>query len=99
MNTWQAILISNGTDSYAIFTYRCGDINWSRNSVIGYNGAGVVYENHPYSSGFAARNIDCINAQEGNWTNVLYNLTGASLNITEPDPIEPRKLTMFMSLQ
>ena len=91
-NTWQAILISNGTDSYAIFTYHCGDINWSRSTVIGYNAAGVVYMNHPLSGGSLPGDLDCRNAPDSNWTNILYNLTGSILNITVPDPTEPRKI-------
>ena len=91
-NTLQAILISNGTDSYAIFTYQCGDINWSWRTVIGYNAAGVVYMNHPLSGGSLAGDIDCTNIPESNWTNILYNLTGSILNITVPDNIEPRKI-------
>ena len=91
-NTWQAILINNGTDSYAIFTYQCGDINWSRRTIIGYNAAGVVYLNHPLSGVRSAGDIDCMNLPESDWTNILYNLTGSNLNITVPDPIEPRKI-------
>ncbi len=91
MNTLQAVLITNGTASYAVFTYQCGSIGWARSSaVIGYNAAGLVFDNHPMS-GQGAMALACNNTPASNWTNVLYDLMQTTLNITEPDPYEPRK--------
>ena len=37
VNTFEGILITDGNfNSYAVFIYRCGDINWALNTVIGY---------------------------------------------------------------
>lgn len=90
MNSLQAVLITNGTTSYAVFTYQCGSLSWSRNTIIGYNAAGRIFENHPLS-GRNARNIACTNAPVSNWTNVLYNLTGFNVTLTEPATVEPRE--------
>lgn len=90
MNTWQAILTTNGTTSYAIFTYQCGSLSWSRATTIGYNAAGRIFENHP-SSGRNARDIACTNAPASNWTNILYDLSSSAITITNPPTIEPRE--------
>ena len=57
-NNYQAIIVTNNTRTFAIFTYTCGEIQWSalgrnRAAVVGYNARGDYYSNHP-SSGFAA---------------------------------------------
>ena len=41
MNTYQGILVGDGSNSFSIFTYTCGDIEWSsigtEAAVVGYN--------------------------------------------------------------
>ena len=91
MNTLQAVLITNGTHSYTIFTYECGSIGWSFFTVIGYNAAGRIFENHPFS-GSLADQIACANFPASNWTNVLYDLSTGFVNITDPPTVEPCKL-------
>lgn len=95
MNSLQAILITDGITSHAVFTYKCGSLSWSRSTVIGYNAAGSIFENHP-QSGRNARNIACSNAPISNWTNVIYNLTGFNINITEPSTVEPREFDLVL---
>ena len=91
MNTFQAVLITNGTASYAVFTYPCGSINWSTPStVIGYNAAGLAFSNHPMS-GRDAKNLGCENSPASNLSNVFYDLIKTAETITEPDPYEPRE--------
>ena len=53
-NSYQATIITNVTRTYAVFTYRCGAIQWSalgrnKGAVIGYNSEGNFFENHPLS--------------------------------------------------
>ncbi len=97
MNTYQAILATDGTSSYAIFTYRCGDINWARGSSIGYNAPGGIFFNHPLAGGTQAAGIDCSGSQT--WTNLLYNLTGSSASIATPSPIEPREFVTLLPVE
>lgn len=57
-NNYQAIVVTNNTRTIVIFTYTCGEMQWSavganRPAVVGYNARGDYYSNHP-SSGFAA---------------------------------------------
>jgi fibulin 1/2 len=52
-NTFQAVLATDGLNSFAIFNYNCGDLQWSgrwSKAVIGYNAeGGFHYENHRLS--------------------------------------------------
>ena len=73
-NTYQGILITNGQQSYALFTYQCGQLGWSGGATIGFSAAGNFYQNHCLS-GINARNIACLNSPGSTWTNVIYQLS------------------------
>ena len=56
-NNYQAILITNNLDTYVLYVYTCGEMQWSslgqsRAAVVGYNAEGNFFQNHP-SSGFS----------------------------------------------
>ncbi len=75
--------------SYAIFTYKCGLLEWSGDSpfyaVIGYSALGLVYEDHPFSYMASANDIACLNSPASEWSNVIYNLTDpADIPIQDP---------------
>ena len=97
-NSFQAILTTDGNSSYAIFTYECGSMGWSRDSTIGFNAAGSIFANHPLS-GRNARSVACSNAPASNWTNLIYNLTGDTVDIPQPPTVEPRKKQVTILLQ
>ena len=54
-NTYQAIIASDRVDTYILFTYTCGKVQWSGQdlnfAVVGYNSHGVHFSNH-FGSGF-----------------------------------------------
>lgn len=92
-NTFQAIAITDGSQSYAIYTYRCGQLLWPGGATIGFNGGAVgdFYANHPLS-GNSANSIACINSDVTEWSNVLYNISIDVYITTDPPPtIEPCK--------
>ena len=70
-NTFQAILITDGTSSFSIFTYKCGLLGWDNGVTIGYNAAGDPYDNYDPSSS----DIACENDPGSVWNNVLYILS------------------------
>ena len=91
-NTWQALIITDGQESYSVFTYRCGSILWSRSTSIGFNAAGVIFENYLTIGGLTAVDIACLNVPRSNWTNVVYKLTSnSSGDPILPPTVEPRK--------
>lgn len=50
INTFQGFIISDGVQTYYVFTYACGAIQWSgldETAIIGYNSNAQYYSNHP----------------------------------------------------
>ncbi len=89
-NTFQAILITDFTlqlgkepSSYAIYTYKCGELTWPTGSAdappdvgIGYQDASMEnFQNLPVSAD--ATSIACVNCLESVWSNVVYRLSHA----------------------
>ena len=74
-NTFQGILITNGNDSYAVFTYECGTLQWAQSStVIGFK-AQSYFRNYP-TAGEDAMFVACVdNAPGTNWRNLVYKLS------------------------
>ena len=80
LNTFQAILTTNGSKSYAVFTYHCGDLLWLSDATIGFNAPPDTYESHPLSgTDINPDTIACVHSPESEWNNVIYDL--------EPSPI------------
>ena len=70
-------MITDGKDSYAVFTYMCDLIQWSglwRYPTIGYNAAGTLFANHPLTAHEEANQIDCIN-DDNPYVNVIYKIS------------------------
>lgn len=87
-NTFQAIMITNSTKSYAIFTYKCGALESSDVVVIGYNAPLGTYKNHPLSdTDVTADTIACVHL-DSVWNNVVYDLhpDGTTVLTGTPEP-------------
>ena len=72
-NTFQAILVTDETYSYAVFIYKCGLMEWDNNVTIGYTSNGDSFDNYVPSS----REVACVNSPDSDWSNVLYQLSEA----------------------
>ena len=79
-NTFETILITDGTYSYAIFTYQCGLMEWDNGATIGFKASGNFYENNFPSSAEVA----CLNSPESQYSNVIYLLSEESPEIPAP---------------
>ena len=81
-------MITNGTKTYAVFTYHCDDINWANGNftVIGFNAGGTSYENHPFSGTPDASDIDCESYPPSLWNNLVYDVNplGSNSSIIPP---------------
>ena len=58
------------SNSYAIFIYECGLLQWDSSATIGYNAGPEHYDNHDPSSNAVA----CVNYPANNFSNVFYTL-------------------------
>lgn len=81
-NTFQAILITDGTFSYTIFTYKCGLMEWDNGAIIGYNAAGESYANYNPSTSAVA--LSCLNSPYSNYSNIIYLLSNESPEFLPP---------------
>ena len=83
-NTFQAVLITDGVDSFTVFTYNCGLIEWDNggSNIVGFNAAGQAYDNEEPSG----IDLACINGNASNWSNVVY-----TLSMMTEIPMEPGK--------
>ena len=69
------MVASQGSSSYAIFTYKCDNLQWTKNNAtIGYSDGHSNFENHPFSRTSKVTDIDCLNYPSSVWSNVVYNL-------------------------
>lgn len=87
-------MITDGVDSYAVFTYRCGDMNWAYRPTIGFNAAGDYFVNHPNTGSSSGEEIACLNSPISQWYNLVYEISlPNATNITAALPtVEPRKI-------
>ena len=62
--------------SYAIFTYKCGSLNWINHGAgIGFSASEEFFANHPLSRSNDVNDIACLNEPYSQWSNVIYKLT------------------------
>ena len=78
-NNYQAIIVSDTLTTHVIFTYECGEIQWSRSgsnaAVIGFSAGGVYYHNHPLSGSTFIR--EAVRCSGRNVTNMFFTLPTA----------------------
>ena len=90
-NTYQVILITDGIKSYAIYTYKCGAIQWGSNAIIGFNAAGTYYQNHNLSGLPTVPDIAC-QALPEQVNNVVYDLVPSGSQCPSTTPAPPTSL-------
>ena len=74
------MVASQGSTSYAIFTYKCDLLQWTRNSAaIGYSAGNDSFANYPFSRTSRVTDIDCVNYPSSVWSNVVYNLNEGNI--------------------
>ena len=82
-------MITDGTYSYAIFTYKCGLLEWDNGVTIGFKASGDFYANNDPSSA----DVACLNTPESEYSNVIYVLSETSPEI--PLPGKKKLLPMY----
>ena len=67
-------MVTDGTNSYAIFIYRCGDLEWNGGATIGYGASSEMFSNHRLSRSPFITFIGCLNTGSEFFT-VLYEVS------------------------
>ena len=75
------MIATDGFMSYAIFTYKCGELNWlwSKYATIGFSITQDFYANHYLSKTPNVNNISCLNSPTSEWSNVVYHIGGGKI--------------------
>ena len=76
-NTFQAIMVTDGNNSYAVFIYRCGDLQWPGifGTTIGFGAGSEYFSNHWLSGTRDVTSIACLNTPGHQFYSLIYALT------------------------
>lgn len=85
-NTFQGILITDGSLSYTVFTYHCGSMMWSGSATIGFSADDAFFQSHPLSRTTTSNTIACLNSPDSGWNNLVYQLGGKPTVVPQPTP-------------
>lgn len=80
-NTFQAVVITSGNESYALFTYECGSMQWSSKAVIGISVNYTYTHVHRLSNTYRTNEVACINVPATVWSNVLYQISDGAVPV------------------
>ena len=68
-------MVTDGTNSFAIFIYRCGDLEWNGGATIGYGASSEMFSNHRLSRSPFITFIGCLNTPNSQFFTVLYEVS------------------------
>ena len=75
-NNYQAIMVTDTLTTHVIFTYECGEMEWSRSgsnaAVIGFSAGELYSHNHPLSGTTYIK--DAVRCSRSNVTNMFFTL-------------------------
>ena len=79
INTFQGVLVTDCSRSFAVFTYFCGEMGFSNGATIGFVTGDGLFANHPASQRGSVQSIACLNEPASPWVNVVYEITAGML--------------------
>ena len=76
-NTFQTVMVTDGTNSFAMSIYQCGDIQWTGyyDPTIGFGAGSEFVSNHWLSGSQNVDSIACLNSPDNQFFTLLYKLT------------------------
>ena len=83
-NTFQGLLATDFSRSFAVYTYKCGDLNFSGGATIGFVTGDGLFANHNASIRGSPQFIACLNMPNSPWVNVVYEISKTS----KPIPVK-----------
>ena len=72
-DSFQGVLVTDGTKSYCLFLYQCDLLESSRAS-IGFSSSGNFFFNHQLSLSPSSSEVACGNTPDSNWNSLLYQI-------------------------
>ena len=74
-------MVTDFERSYAVFTYYCGDLDFSGDFIGFFTGDGTSVVHEASLSG-TAQSIACLNVPNSPWVNVVYGISGSGMHIS-----------------
>ena len=69
-------MVTDGNNSFAIFIYQCGDLQWTKDTTtIGFGAGSKFVSNHWLSRALNPTSIACLNSPDNQFFALLYVLT------------------------
>ena len=69
-------MVTDGANSFAIFIYQCGDLQWTRHgATIGFDASFEFVSIHWLSESQNVTSIACLNTPDNQFFSLLYKLT------------------------
>ena len=69
------MLVTDSINSYAVFTYYCGDLSYSPSVSVGFGTEDGLYGVHEATFRGSADMMACLNEPSSPWMNIVYELT------------------------
>ena len=70
-NSYQAVLVTDGTKSYCLFIYHC-DLLQTHHAAIGFSASGNFFYSHRLSLSYYSNEVACSNRPDSDWNTLLY---------------------------
>ena len=70
-------MVTDGTNSFTIFLYQCGDLEWGDGTTIGFSASNEFVSNHGLSGTPNVTSIACLNTPDNQFYSLLYELTAS----------------------
>ena len=93
------MVVTDGTDSYALYIYQCGSMSWHGRATVGFNAGGSLFDNHPLSGNSSINSLACVNYTTTMWTSLVYKLTPLSKLTTTPTSVAIMRHTLSFNMQ
>ena len=69
-------MVTDGNNSFAIFIYQCGDLQWTRHgATIGFGAGSEFVSNHWLSGTLSVTSIACLTTPDSQFFSLLYKVT------------------------
>ena len=93
-NTFQAIIVTDGTETYAVFSYKCDLLQWTgywRHTAVGYSVQAAdtstdfdQFVNHPLSLRSFINDVACQNMENNiSWSNLVYKIGESNTTVQQ----------------
>lgn len=77
-NSFRALAVTDGRQSYAVFSYKCGAINWGNTFTIGFKASNIFYENFDLGE-IDVTDLGCTEDSEEEYVTYVYDLTPSEI--------------------